>query len=99
MNTLHINSNTVFNPLEDCPYTVQEVCEIERLSPAKVRAMCQSGELPGAYKASNASGWRIPRQALDAYRQAHQHKPAGPGRIAPRSKESARRRAKQRNKK
>ena len=66
MNTLHVNSNTVFNPLEDCPYTVQEVCDIERLSPAKVRAMCQSGELPGAYKASNASGWRIPRQALEA---------------------------------
>lgn len=52
-------------------YTVPEAAVELRESTNSVYALCRLGRLPGAYKigtGGRTSGWRIPADALSAYR-------------------------------
>lgn len=56
-------------------YTLAEVGTIVGRAPSTVRDWCRAGRLPGAYR-QNAREWRVPREALRAFRAAQSTPPA-----------------------
>ncbi|MFJ2621363.1 helix-turn-helix domain-containing protein [Glutamicibacter sp. NPDC087344] len=56
--------------------TVEEVAAELRQSTTMVRKLANRGKFPGAYKGGTGgrtSAWRIPRAALDKYRNSQPH--------------------------
>jgi excisionase family DNA binding protein len=59
--------------------TVAEVAEILRVRPDLVRKLCQSKQL-AATKLGGRQGWRIHKDALDAFMRVGQTQPTRPNR-------------------
>jgi excisionase family DNA binding protein len=57
-------------PVREPPLTVKEAATALNQSEKAIRALCQAGELRGAYKNGGqgiTSHWRIPVKAIDTY--------------------------------
>ena len=64
----------MINP--DKAYSTAQAAELLGLSVKTIRAMCETGELPGAFSHKKPDGktvgaWRIPGDDINAYRHKH----------------------------
>lgn len=51
-------------------YTTEAVARLLGYHADRIRDMCEMGRFPGAYRAGEGSHWRIPQEAVDAFREA-----------------------------
>lgn len=52
--------------MESADLTVREVAAVLKIHPETVRVWLRSGIFPGAYQLPRRSGWRIPKEDVDA---------------------------------
>ena len=60
------------------PLTVEQACGIAQCSSKTLRRACRSGAIEGAAKPPGLDGWRIPREALQAWLARGKVRPARP---------------------
>jgi excisionase family DNA binding protein len=60
------------------PLTVEQACTVAQCSPKTLWRACRSGAIEGATKPPGLDGWRIPREALQAWLGRGKVRPARP---------------------
>lgn len=51
-------------------YTPPALAKLLGYSEERVRLMCEAGRFQGAYRAGDGSHWRIPQEAVQAFKEA-----------------------------
>jgi len=57
-------------PSDGTVYTTAILAKALGYSEDQVRAMCEVGRFPGAYRAGEGAHWRVPQEAVTAFKEA-----------------------------